>query len=257
MGASGGTLATRAAMSGAGEHVRQAMADPFSLGGFVPDIDRNGIKRMNIEYGTGKLTPKIRAEDMDSNMSRITQDKRFPEIFRGPHVYSYFDTRIVRRSNMLFADLGNCPYGRNLNFLEFIVVPQEELDARAGGGKGKSVEEEKKRLEEEGRYYGAGEGPPLEELDDAYTVYQMYAESTNGHELKYTMMGRDGYYETARVAIETALTLLFDRDKLPFKGGCLTPTVAGGQYLVDRVVNSGIVFKKRWLEDAELGPPAF
>ena len=30
--------------------------------------------------------------------------------------YSYFDTRIVRRSNALFADLTNQPYGKELCF---------------------------------------------------------------------------------------------------------------------------------------------
>ena len=30
--------------------------------------------------------------------------------------YSYFDTRIVRRSNALFADLANQPYGKELCF---------------------------------------------------------------------------------------------------------------------------------------------
>lgn len=36
-GASGGTLATRAAMAGAGDDVRKEMANPFSMGGFVAD----------------------------------------------------------------------------------------------------------------------------------------------------------------------------------------------------------------------------
>ena len=51
-------------------------------------------------------------------------------IWRGPFVYSYFDTRIVRRSNMLLADLGNCPYGKNLNFMEYAMLPTEALLVR-------------------------------------------------------------------------------------------------------------------------------
>ena len=39
--------------------------------------------------------------------------------------YSYFDTRIVRRSNMLLADMGGKPYGKSLNFLQFSVLPTE------------------------------------------------------------------------------------------------------------------------------------
>merc|ERR1719436_496999 len=115
------------------------MADPFSMGGFVPDRDRWGVKYCNIEFGTGKVTPKIRGEDMDANMSKISEDKKLG-IWRGPFVYSYFDTRIVRRSNMLMADLGNEPYGRNLNFMEYALLPPEVImaaqQAAAGGGGG-------------------------------------------------------------------------------------------------------------------------
>lgn len=39
--------------------------------------------------------------------------------------YSYFDTRIVRRSNMLLADMGGKPYGKSLNFLQFSVLPTD------------------------------------------------------------------------------------------------------------------------------------
>merc|ERR1719203_2737670 len=124
--ASGGTLKTRSAMATAGDEVRAEMANPFSMGGFIPDRDRWGVKYCNIEFGTGKCTPKMRQEDLDANMSRVTEDKHLG-IWRGPFVYCYFDTRIVRRSNMLLADLGNCPYGRNLNFMEYALLPPEML----------------------------------------------------------------------------------------------------------------------------------
>ena len=38
---------------------------------------------------------QVRAEDLDANMSKISEDKHLG-IWRGPNVYSYFDTRIVR-----------------------------------------------------------------------------------------------------------------------------------------------------------------
>merc|ERR1740121_3344564 len=158
----------RATMASAGEEVRAKMADPFSLGGFIPEVDRWGVKKCSIDFGTGKAKLKVRSQDMDANISKISEDKRLG-VWRGPHVYSYFDTRIVRRSNMLLADLANRPYGAGLNFMEY-----------------------------------------------AWVGYHLWAETTNGHEIKCSMIGRDGYMETARVAIETAMCLLFD--KLPFKG---------------------------------------
>ncbi|CAE8699413.1 unnamed protein product [Polarella glacialis] len=118
-GSSGGTLKTRAAMAAGGDETRKMMGDPYALGGFVSDRDRNGIKYCNIEFGTGQVATKVRAEDLDANMSKISEDKKLG-LWRGPNVYSYFDTRIVRRSNMLLADLGNRPYGKSLNFLQYL-----------------------------------------------------------------------------------------------------------------------------------------
>merc|ERR1719424_1555393 len=62
--ASGGTLKTRAAMSDAGDDVRKKMGDPFALGGFVPKRDRWGVKDVNIQFGTGKVSAKPRQEDL-------------------------------------------------------------------------------------------------------------------------------------------------------------------------------------------------
>eukprot|EP00931_Biecheleriopsis_adriatica_P077687 TRINITY_DN5119_c0_g1_i3.p1 TRINITY_DN5119_c0_g1~~TRINITY_DN5119_c0_g1_i3.p1 ORF type:complete len:533 (+),score=130.03 TRINITY_DN5119_c0_g1_i3:75-1673(+) len=278
--ASGGTLKTRATMAAGGDETRKMMGDPYALGGFVPDRDRHGIKFCSIEFGTGSVTTKVRAEDLDANMSKISEDKRLG-IWRGPNTYSYFDTRIVRRSNMLFADLGNCPYGKSLNFLQYQILPTEYLLAQqqkgAGGGAGGAagggagggggggggggaggvgVEEERKALEEKGVYYGAGEGPPLEELDDAWVGWFLWAESAKGHEVKCDFVGRDGYFETARIAIETAMCLVFDREELPFRGGVLTPTVACGEQLARRIIDSGVKFKMgEWHGPEEWNPP--
>merc|ERR1712151_986001 len=62
-GVSGDTLRTRAAMSSIDRETSMKMADPFSLGGFVPEIDRNGFKAVDIQLGTGLCTPKFREED--------------------------------------------------------------------------------------------------------------------------------------------------------------------------------------------------
>lgn len=72
-GASGGTLASRGAMSNASDETRKLMADPFALGGFVPSFDRNGIKEMTVQTGTGKVSHKVRREDTDAQLSKISQ----------------------------------------------------------------------------------------------------------------------------------------------------------------------------------------
>jgi len=37
-------LSLTGAMSNASDEVRKKMADPYTLGGFIPEIDRNGVK---------------------------------------------------------------------------------------------------------------------------------------------------------------------------------------------------------------------
>jgi len=260
--ASGGTLKTRTAMSSAGDAVKSQMADPFALGGFIPERDpRSGIKSCSIEFGTGKVTTRMRPEDMDANFNRITEDKRHG-IWRGPFLYSAFDTRVVRRSNMLLADLGGRPYGRRLNFMEYAMLPTEVLAAqRSKGGAGAGgfgVEAERAALEAQGKYYKEGEGPPLEELEDAWTGYFLLAESEGDHEIRCSFVGRDSYFETARLAVETAMCLRFDRERLPFAGGVLTPTVACGDCLARRVQASGLKFQMGgWIPPAERAPPPY
>merc|ERR1711971_1206809 len=137
------------------------MADPFTLKGFIPEFDRNGMKECTIVQGTGEVKLAGRREELDSVLSKVSQD---PDtgIWRAPWVYAYFDTRICRRSNGLLADLENQPYGTKFSFQEFMLIPTEALVQAAAvkeaGGElkaeaGPSVSSEKEALEAQGKYY--------------------------------------------------------------------------------------------------------
>mmetsp|Transcript_12194 Transcript_12194/g.28632 ORF Transcript_12194/g.28632 Transcript_12194/m.28632 type:complete len:510 (-) Transcript_12194:322-1851(-) len=258
-GFSGGTLKTKAAMRDAPDEVRTKMSDPFALGGFIPDCDRWGMKSCKIEFGTGKVTASCRRKDLDANMAKISKDTRLG-VVRGPYAYANFDTRTVRRSNMLFANLGNRPYGYELNFMEYAMLPSDAIQASQQTLGSSAGSAEKPTPESQGKAYKEGEGPPLDELEDSWTGYFLWAttadEESEGHEVKCCFIGRDSYFETARVAIETAMCLCFDRDKLPYAGGVLTATVACGDMLVERLSASGVEFKMgHWLPPAECAPP--
>jgi len=273
-GASGGTLASRGAMSSAADEVRKKMADPFTLGGFIPEMDRNGIKEVLIEPGTGRCTMKIRKEETDAVLSKIGKCP-YTGHWRAPNMYSYFNTRIVRRSNAMFANLEDRPYGRNFNYQEFALLPPEAGEAieaaKSGGAKGGGggggggaagggggVAGEKEMLEAQGKYYKQGEGPPLEELGDAWTATMMWAQTTSGREIRCAYCGNDGYSETARCAVEWAMTVRFDYDKLPHKGGVLNAAVSGQMQYARRLIASGPRYiMGRWLEVSELGPVGF
>merc|ERR1719245_2118190 len=154
--------------------------------------------------------------------------------------------------------------------MEYAMLPTEQVAAakrnvkegrdeaaKIMGQYGMTLDEEEAMLRSEGREFKEGEGPAIEDLSDAWTGYFLHAESVNGNQVKCSFVGADGYFETSRVAIETALTLRFERSKLPFKGGVLTPSAAGSGALVDRLIASGVKFKMgEWLESAVLAPPS-
>lgn len=265
-GIPGEVLKTRAAMTEIGDEMRKKMGDPFVLGGFIPNIDKNGVKLVDVQQGTGVCVPKARPEDRDLEMLTVSEDKKLG-VWRAPYMHSFFDTRVVRRSNMLQADLGNAPYGTAFNFMEYALLPPEAVSsakaaARSGetvgpyGSNGVPLEEQVKDLEAEGKNYPDGEGPEVEEISDSWTGFFLYAESSTGNTTKCSFVGADGYYESSRVAIETAITLVKDKAKLPYKGGVLTPSVAGGTCLVERLINSGVKFKMGdWLDAGDLSAP--
>lgn len=272
-GVSGTCLKTRAALAsaacgGATEEVARAMKDPFSLGGFIPQVDRNGVKEVDIQQGTGFVSTKARPEDEDSKMARVSEDKQLG-VWRAPYVNSFFDTRTVRRSNMLMADLGNQPYGATLNFMEYAMLPPEKVarvqealkqgspDAHKPiGPYGLTVEEEQKIVKAQGKEYEGENGPSADDLSDAWSGFFLHAESVNGNQAKCSFVGADGYFETSRMAVETALTLRFDKEKLQYRGGVLTPSVAGGTCLVERLIATGVKFKMGgWFDPSEYSPP--
>merc|ERR1719230_1039030 len=111
-------------------------------------------------------------------------------------------------------------------------------NAAAGGVAG-----EKANLEKAGKYYKQGEGPPLEDIADVWIGWFNWVESENGHRTKNCFQGNDGYFETARAATETCMSLLFDYDQLPIKGGCVTLAAFGAEAVSKRIVNSGIKFR--------------
>jgi len=211
---------------------RQAFEDPFAMGGFIPSFDRFGVKKINIQYGTGKVTLQVREEDLDEHLSKVQWDPK-DEVWYGPHANAYFDTRVVRRSNMLQADLANQPYSSELNFMEYSLLVGREVEYAKD-----TPQNDDWMIQSYSEADGGG--PKLEDVSDSWTGFFLRAESEQGRTVKCSFVGADGYFETARVAVEVALTLRFDREKLPFKGGVLTPSAAGGTSLVERLVASGV-----------------
>jgi short subunit dehydrogenase-like uncharacterized protein len=105
------------------------------------------------------------------------------------------------------------------------------------------------------RVRAQGEGPSAEER--ARSWFQVtfrgqvttdagrgaHAAAPSRHVLTRVSGGDPGYSETAKMVSESALCLAFDRDRLPPRAGVLTPAVAMGDLLIDRLQQAGIRFE--------------
>ena len=232
VGASGGTLSTRAAMASGDAWVRKVMTDPFALGG-----------RMKGE----------REEDSDKVLTKVFRDAAIWS-WVAPHVYAFFETRVVRRSNELHRTLVGGPdkgpfYGKDLNVTVYTLMPSERAakDFKKNGSTSTKAEEE--RLKKEGKYYGPGEGPPLDDLFaiGVFSLYHAVGVTESGKKICWSIKGRNGYFETARVAVEAALTTSESGVALrsgpeSVRGGVLTPGIAGKHVLFDRIRKAGMGF---------------
>merc|ERR1711924_354028 len=210
-----------------------------------------------------------RKGDADAVLAKMKEDP-FNDAILMPQVYAYLNTRIVRKSNARAADTLGQPFGRNLTFHEFSFVPKAMLQmappeeaqgglqaAVAGSGAGGAAEE-KAALEAQGKYYGQGEGPSLEDIGDTWTAWLTMGVSKSGEITRHSCCGRDGYFETARVATESALTTIFDYDELKTKGGVVTCAGIGYEQTFRRLINSGVKYSAgKWHEGADFAPPEY
>jgi short subunit dehydrogenase-like uncharacterized protein len=96
------------------------------------------------------------------------------------------------------------------------------------------------------RLKAPGEGPSPEQRERAWFRVRFRAQAP-GREIVTELSGGDpGYGETSKMLAESALCLALD--ELPARAGQLTPAVAMGQALIDRLQARGIAF--RVLSDA-------
>jgi short subunit dehydrogenase-like uncharacterized protein len=86
-----------------------------------------------------------------------------------------------------------------------------------------------------------GEGPTPEQRARAFFQVRVIADA-GGRRLVTEVSGGDpGYGETSKMLAESALCLV--HDDLPERSGQLTPAVAMGQPLIDRLISAGIRFR--------------
>ncbi len=166
-------------------------------------------------------------------------------MFTVPFVMATMNSRVVRRAHAL----ANFPWGDDFVYREVMSTPANAKGAiMAAGITGGlaallfAVRYPKLRAEIEKRAPKSGEGPSAEKRERGHWKVRFVAKRGSDR-LDYIVAdphGDPGYASTSRMLGETALALAFD--PLTSPGGVITPSVALGQTLVDRLVAAGLEF---------------
>jgi short subunit dehydrogenase-like uncharacterized protein len=88
-----------------------------------------------------------------------------------------------------------------------------------------------------------GQGPSREQVARGWFEVTFVARTDDRTLVTRVSGGDPGYGETAKMAAESALCLARDRERLPARAGVLTPAVAMGDALLERLQRAGIQFE--------------
>ncbi len=167
------------------------------------------------------------------------------KMFTLPFLMAQINTRVVRRSHALAGQ----PWGTDFVYREVMSTPGNArglaMAATVFGGLGAIAFALKRpwlRDQLAKRAPQPGEGPSREQRERGHWKVRFLGERDNAR-LVYIAAdphGDPGYASTAKMLGECALSLALD--PLTSEGGVLTPSVAMGQHLVDRLRRAGLTF---------------
>lgn len=187
----------------------------------------------------GEPVGGVRDEDLPSKRAY------FDEVLNtwvGPFVMQTVNCRVVRCSNALLG------YGPNFNYQELAAFGSEDEAQQSV----KWVTEPASpdvllRMIDEGILPKPGEGPTPEDRAGCRFQSTLVAYNEAGENVAVCVTGAEAAYEeTAKMAVEAALALVFDGPDCPgllSGGGFLTPAACMGTALIHRLQSTGICFE--------------
>ncbi|MGB3304206.1 saccharopine dehydrogenase family protein [Gordonia sp. (in: high G+C Gram-positive bacteria)] len=206
--------------------------------------------------GDAGETPRAGINSEPSDISPVDAKKVDPSL-RGtlaPFFMASYNTRVVRRSNFLLDGA----YGDGFRYQETMSV---------GGVRGVSAALAGVVTVGIGGFLGAmsfaptrkvmdmvlpkpGTGPSEKSRETGNFATQTFTTTTSGRRYRSQMRahGDPGYKATAVMLGQSALALALDRDRLPDRKGVLTPAVAMGDALIDRLQTAGFVVEAHELK---------
>ncbi len=227
-GLSGGTYASLSnVMAEAQEDksIYKVLSNPYGLN---PAGEQSGPDRRD-------LTSVVMDEDINA--------------FIGPFIMAGINTKVVRRSNALMG----YEYGKDFLYDEAMITGRglggrlKGYGILAGLGflmSGKPGSFMKKIVDK--TQPKPGEGPNKQERENGFFNILFLGKQKDGKILKAKVTGdRDpGYGSTSKMLAESAICLAHDKDKTAKVSGMLTPSVAMGDHLLDRLANNaGLSFE--------------
>ncbi len=191
------------------------------------------------------LNPPSRRSDAERDRSPDLKRSRY-DARRGtwlaPFVMAPINSRVVRRSNALFAQMG-ASYGDEFTYEESMEVRRRLQAHLVSGGSG--VAEALMRSRFGRKIVGwvtpkPGEGPTEAVMDGGFFRVRLVGTADDGREVMVTMKadGDPGNRVTVKILCESALALALNQDELPGGvnlGGILTPATGLGDVLVARL----------------------
>jgi short subunit dehydrogenase-like uncharacterized protein len=173
-------------------------------------------------------------------------------VWTAPFIMAAVNTRVVRRSHALM----DRPWGRGFRYSEVMstgggpvgfaraTAITAGLGAFAGGVALKPTRGLlRKRLPQ------PGEGPSEEAREKGSFVVRLLGLGTDQEGTPFRVRGKirgekdPGYGGTAIMLSEAAMTLAVDREQVSGPGGVLTPAVALGEPLIERLRDAGMTFE--------------
>jgi short subunit dehydrogenase-like uncharacterized protein len=220
-----------------------------SLKGQVDEMKTSGAARK--VAGDPYALSTDRAAEPDGRDERdlrgVARDEALGQ-WVAPFVMAGFNTRIVRRSNAL----QDWAYGRGFRYREVAGLGNGKLAPVKGAGLaggiaalagGLAVKPSRMLLDRV--LPDPGEGPS--EAARAAGRFRMEIHTTTSTGARYVAevaaTGDPGYAATAVMMGESALCLALDRERLPQRGGVLTPATGMGTALVDRLRAAGMTLE--------------
>lgn len=89
-----------------------------------------------------------------------------------------------------------------------------------------------------------GEGPSVATMDAGYLKITAYGKGSEGGKAKAIIYfpTDPGYRDTARMLVESGLSLSLEGDRIPVGGGVWTPASCMADVLLERLCNTGTKF---------------